>query len=78
MLKKEDIRIRDPFVLTDKEKRLYYVYGTTELKERLSAGNKFSVYISADLEYFNGPYTVFDGDKAKFWGDRDFWAAEVH
>ena len=78
MLKKEDIRIRDPFVFTDKEKNVYYVYGTTDLKEGLSAGNKFSVYISADLESFEGPYTVFDGDKAKFWADKDYWAAEVH
>lgn len=78
MLRKEDIRIRDPFVLTDKEKKLYYVYGTTELKEGLSAGNKFSVYISADLENFDGPYTVFDGNKINFWADKDYWAAEVH
>lgn len=78
MLRKEDIRIRDPFVLTDKEKGLYYVYGTTQLQDGLSAGNKFSVYVSKDLELFEGPFTVFDGDKCGFWGTKDFWAAEVH
>ena len=78
MLKKDDIRIRDPFVFTDREKKMYYVYGTTELKEGLSAGNKFSVYISADLENFEDRIVVFDGTKNKFWADRDYWAAEVH
>jgi hypothetical protein len=78
MLKREDIRIRDPFVLTDAENGIYYVYGTTELKEGLRAGNKFSVYVSKDLENFEGPITVFDGEKCGFWGTRDFWAAEVH
>ena len=78
MLKKDDIRIRDPFVFPDEEKKLYYVYGTTELKEGLSAGNKFSVYISKDLKEFDGPFVVFDGAKSGFWGKKDFWAAEVH
>lgn len=26
MLKREDIRIRDPFIFTDKENRCYYMY----------------------------------------------------
>ena len=78
MLKKEEIRIRDPFVLADNENKIYYVYGTTELKDGLNAGNKFSVYVSQDLENFDGPFTVFDGSENDFWGTKDFWAAEVH
>lgn len=78
MLKQEEIRIRDPFVLLDRETGLYYVYGTTELQEGTRAGNKFFVYITRDLENFDGPYTVFDGSKCDFWADKDFWAAEVH
>ena len=78
MLKREDIRIRDPFVLADNEKKVYYIYGTTELKDGLNAGNKFSVYVSKDLENFEGPFTVFDGGEIGFWATKDYWAAEVH
>ena len=78
MLKKDEIRIRDPFVLTDKENKLYYIYGTTALKEDISALNLFHVYVSKDLENFDGPFVVFDGAKQNFWGERDYWAAEVH
>ncbi|MBQ9939592.1 MAG: hypothetical protein IJO96_08705 [Oscillospiraceae bacterium] len=31
MLKIEDIRMRDPFILTDTENGCYYMYGTTDL-----------------------------------------------
>ena len=31
MLKRSDIRIRDPFIITDKENKCYYMYGTTAL-----------------------------------------------
>ena len=58
MLKKDDIRIRDPFVFPDEEKKLYYVYGTTELKEGLSAGNKFSVYISCISLSTTSPFRI--------------------
>ena len=78
MLRREDIRIRDPFVLTDIEKKLYYVYGTTELDNAYGTGAKFSVYVTKDLELFEGPFTVFDGKEQEFWGTKDFWAAEVH
>ena len=78
MIKKEDLRIRDPFIYADKENKIYYIYGTTELKEGLSAGDKFSLYTSKDLECFEGPFVVFDGKKINFWADKDYWAAEVH
>ncbi|MBQ7642963.1 MAG: family 43 glycosylhydrolase [Clostridia bacterium] len=69
VVKREDIRIRDPFILTDNGK--YYMYGSF-------GDTAFSVYVSTDLQNFEGPFTVFEGGKDKFWADRDFWAPEVH
>lgn len=79
MIKREEIRIRDPFILTDKESGCYYMYGTTALKSgTLAAGNTFSVYKTYDLENFEEPKVIFDGSEIGFWADRDFWAPEVH
>ena len=74
-----DIRIRDPFILTDKENGCYYMYGTTALeKGSLAARNTFTVYKSYDLVNFDEGKVIVDGDKLGFWADRDFWAPEVH
>lgn len=79
MLKKEDIRIRDPFIYTDRENQCYYMYGTTSCKkDTLSAGPSFACYKSYDLESFEGPYVIFESDGTNFWADRDFWAPEMH
>ena len=79
MIKRDDIRIRDPFVLTDIENQCYYMYGTTALEPHsLKAKNTFSVYRSRDLENFEEPKIIFDGSKCNFWADRDFWAPEVY
>ena len=79
MLKREEIRIRDPFILTDKEAGCYYMYGTTDLVDgSLEACPRFSVYKSHDLESFEEAKVIFDGEESDFWADRDFWAAEVH
>lgn len=79
MLKREEIRIRDPFILTDTENQCYYMYGTTALEPHcLKAKNTFSVYRSKDLEHFEEPKIIFDGSKVNFWADRDFWAPEVY
>ena len=79
MLKREDIRIRDPFIITDKENQCYYMYGTTALRPgTVGARNTFSVYKSCDLENFEEPKVIFDGSKCNFWATRNFWAAEVH
>ncbi|MBE6706913.1 MAG: glycoside hydrolase [Ruminococcaceae bacterium] len=79
MLKREDIRIRDPFIYTDFENGCYYMYGTTALvQDKISAKNTFSVYRSTDLENFEEPKVIFDGSKCNFWADRDFWAPELH
>ena len=76
----KNIRIRDPFILTDSEAGCYYMYGTTDLKEgSIDAFNSFSVYKSYDLAEFEGPKVIFDGkEHPDFWGRYDFWAPEVH
>lgn len=77
-MKREDIRIRDPFILADKQEGVYYMYGTTALGAGLDAGDRFEAYVSRDLEDFEGPFTVFRGAEVNFWADRDYWAPEVH
>ena len=79
MLKREEIRIRDPFIYTDFENKCYYMYGTTNLVDRrIVARNTFSVYRTVDLENFEEPKVIFDGEKYGFWADQDFWAPELH
>lgn len=79
MLKREDIRIRDPFILTDFENQCYYMYGTTALlPNSLAAKSTFCVYKSKDLETFEEPKIILDSEKIGFWGKKDFWAPEVH
>ena len=79
MLKREEIRIRDPFILPDRNSGCYYMYGTTALKNgSIGAADTFSVYRSTDLEHFSEPRVIFRGSDVGFWADRDFWAPEVH
>ena len=80
MIKLQDIRIRDPFIYTDFENKCYYIYGTTALEDKsISAFNSYSVYKSYDLENFEEPKVLFDGnDYPDFWGKYDFWAPEMH
>ena len=79
MLKKEDIRIRDPFIVTDKENGCYYMYGTTALQgATYNTATTFSVYKTKDLENFDDPILIFDGSAIGFWADKNYWAPEVH
>ncbi len=79
MLKRNEIRIRDPFIVTDKVNKCYYMYGTTALVDgSLKANATFSVYKTEDLENFSEPKIVFDGKATGFWADHDYWAPEVH
>jgi len=79
MLKREELRIRDPFILV--ENGTYYMYGSADMSstENNDYGSypKFSAFVSKDLENFDGPFTVFDGQQCNFWSDREYWAAEV-
>ncbi len=79
MLHISDIRIRDPFIYTDRKAGIYYMYGTTDLQpQSIAANHSFSCYRSRDLEWFEGPIEIFNAETAPFWGERDFWAAEMH
>lgn len=68
MLKREDIRIRDPYIVL--ENGVYYMYATT-------GERTLSCYTSTDLENFEGPFAVFEISENS-WAYKDVWAAEVH
>lgn len=69
-MKLNEINIRDPFILLYED--TYYLYGS-RTGEQLG----FDVYKSNDLIQWSEPKTVFEYE-AGFWGDKDFWAPEVH
>lgn len=75
MLKREDIQIRDPFVLVDNN--AYYLYGTTGENCWGDVATGFLCYKSTDLENWEGPFDAFV-PPSDFWADRNFWAPEVH
>lgn len=68
MQKREDIRVRDPYILI--EDGVYYMYATT-------GERTLSCYKSKDLENFEGPFSVFEISPDS-WAYKDVWAAEVH
>ena len=77
-MKFSDINIRDPFILTYNGK--YYLYGTRakntwEYSPIETVG--FDVYISDDMENWSEPKEIFSYYEG-FWGDRQYWAPEVH
>lgn len=74
-MKKEDIFIRDPFVLPFEGK--YYMYGTRGENCWTKHEDGVDVYISEDLENFSGPIEVFHKPEG-FWADRNYWAPEVY
>jgi GH43 family beta-xylosidase len=77
MLTKEQIQIRDPFVLAVKEERKYYLYGTTDKNCWQGKATGFDVYVSGDLVNWEGPYPAFRPEE-EFWSDRNYWAPEVY
>ena len=74
MIKREEINIRDPFVLVHEGK--YYMYGTRG-PECWGKGTGLDCYVSTDLENFEDPVVVFLPPEG-FWADKNFWAPEVH
>ena len=76
-MKKEDIHIRDPFILTDTGSKTYYLYGTTDLNCWDGVCTGFDVYSSNDLEEYEGPFPAFRSPP-DFWADQNYWAPEVH
>lgn len=77
MLNRQQIRIRDPFILPIKEQGLYYMYGSTDLNTWSGPGTGFDVYSSSDLDDWEGPFEAFRPEPG-FWADRNFWAPEVY
>lgn len=76
-MKREEIQIRDPFVLALEENRTYYLYGTTDKNCWSDKGQGFESYKSKDLQEWEGPFPAFAPD-IDFWADRHFWAPEVY
>lgn len=78
-MKREEIRIRDPFILPYEGK--YYMYGSRvgEPYEGAPWGTQtgFDVYVSTDLENWSGPKSAFEMPES-FWATKDAWAPEVH
>lgn len=68
MIKRNDLRVRDPFIVL--HQGLYYLYATT-------GETTLSVFTSKDLENWEPGGTAFE-IPAEFWAIRDVWAAEVH
>jgi beta-xylosidase len=74
--KTKEIYIRDPYVFPYEEEKKYYMFGTTFAD---GAGDKepiFEVFVSEDLDVWQGPYVAFEPPEG-FWGVRHYWAPEV-
>ena len=75
-MKREEIRIRDPYILPYNGK--YYLYGTgIPQKDDINIGRQFWCYISENLEEWSEPILCFDAPN-DFWAEKNFWAPEVH
>ena len=73
-MKKEQIHIRDPFILSDEGK--YYLYGSRG-GECWGKCSGLDVYLSEDLESWSDSHECFSRPE-NFWSDMHFWAPEVH
>lgn len=74
-MKKQEINIRDPFVLVYDNK--YYMYGTRSETAFVGQAYGFDVYISNDLDDWEGPIEVFRRPK-DFFSKKSYWAPEVY
>lgn len=77
MKTKQEIHLRDPFVLVVPEEQCYYLYGTTDENCFEGPATGFDVYKSNDLEMWEGPYQAFRKPE-DFWANENFWAPEVY
>lgn len=73
-MKREDINIRDPFMLVYDGK--YYLYGTRGAT-CWGEADGFDCYVGTDLEEFDGPFEVFHKTD-DFAPHRNYWAPEVY
>lgn len=72
--KTADVHMRDPYILREDGK--YYMTGTVG-PTAWGRARGINCWVSEDLETWEGPYPIFRGDE-KFWGDRQYWAPEMH
>ena len=73
-MRKDDIFLRDPYILVDENK--YYLYGTrSETCWKESFG--FDCYVSNDLENFEGPIEIFKRPDG-FFATENYWAPECY
>ena len=78
MLKRENVILRDPFILPVLEEKAYYLYGTNHtLDFPYGKGRGFACYRSADLQEWEGPITIFEPPQ-EFAETIEFWAPEGH
>ena len=73
-MKREEINIRDPFVLVHDGK--YYLYGTRGAT-CWGEADGFDCYVGTDLEEFEGPFEVFHKTE-DFAPHINYWAPEVY
>ncbi len=74
-MKRGEIKLRDPFVLPYEGK--YYLYGTRSETAFVGQAYGFDVYVSGDLEEWEGPFEAFHRPDG-FWSRKSYWAPEVH
>lgn len=74
-MKREEINIRDPFILPYEGK--YYLYGSRGSEVWGDSATGLDVYVSADLENWSEPKEIFTRTP-DFWADRHYWAPEVY
>jgi arabinan endo-1,5-alpha-L-arabinosidase len=68
-----DIRIRDPFILTDARNGRYLLVARIHRQGTMG----WECFTSKDLRHWQAPVTVFTPPQG-FWANRDFWAPEIH
>lgn len=71
-----ELNLRDPFVLPLPEEGCYYLFGTPGA-ECWENGRGFPVYVSRDLERWDGPFPALT-PPADFAWPRHHWSPEVH
>ncbi|WP_309706840.1 glycoside hydrolase family 43 protein [Armatimonas sp.] len=75
MVTLSDIRVRDPFILTENQTNTYYLY--VQKSNRIEAERGVEVYTSANLREWTEPISVFSVPE-KSWASEAVWAPEVH
>ncbi len=74
-MKRQDINVRDPYVLAHGGK--YYLYGSRGAEVWSDSATGFDVYVSEDLENWSEPKAVFTRTP-DFKATMNYWAPEVY